>query len=211
MMIDFDYLWPKYGIRPYGVLHLGASTGQEAAVYRNNGVSEVIWVEANGEVFKRLQYHVKDIPGTTCIQACVSDRYSETYFNISNNDSQSSSLLELGHHSVIHPEVHYVDRIPIKTFRVDSLLENFKIDGDWFLNADLQGGELPALIGMGDLLNKFKWCYLEVNKKETYIGCATIDAIDEYLGGFGFKRVETGEWVADTWTDALYIKDAPTA
>lgn len=210
MMIDFDTLWPKYGISPYGVLHLGASTGQEANTYYNHGVKEVIWVEANSEIFKRLQDHVKDIPGTTCIQACVSDRYSETYLNISNNDSQSSSLLELGHHTIIHPEVHYVDKIPIKTFRVDDLLKDFKIDGDWFLNADLQGAELWALRGMGDLLNKFKWAYLEVNKKETYIGCAHIDSIDEYLNEFGFSRVETGEWVADTWTDALYMKNAPT-
>lgn len=210
MMIDFDILWPKYGINPNGVLHLGASTGQEADTYYNHGVKEVIWVEANGEVFERLQDHVKDIPGTVCIQACVSDRYSETYFNVSNNDSQSSSLLDLGHHSVIHPEVHYVDKIPVKTFRVDDLLKDFKIDGEWFLNADLQGAELMALKGMGDLLNKFKWAYLEVNKKETYVGCPHIDAVDEYLKEFGFERVETGDWVADTWTDALYIKNAPT-
>jgi hypothetical protein len=114
--------------------------------------------------------------------------------------------LELGHHSVIHPEVFYKDKIHIKTFRVDDLLKDFKIEGDWFLNADLQGAELLALKGMGDLLHKFKWCYLEVNKKETYIGCPHIDSVDEYLKGFGFERVETGEWVQDTWTDALYCK-----
>jgi len=206
MMIDFNTLWPKYGINPYGVLHLGANEGQEAEIYYNHSVKEVIWIEAHRPTFEKLQENVKDIPGTTCIQACVSDRYGETYFNVSNNDSQSSSLLELGHHSIIHPEVHYVDKIPIKTFRVDDLLKDFKIEGEWFLNADLQGGELPALKGMGELLNKFKWCYLEVNKKETYIGCATIDKIDDYLKGFGFERIETGEWVADTWTDALYYK-----
>jgi len=59
---------------------------------------------------------------------------------------------------------------------------------------------------MGELIRKFKWIYSEVNKRETYIGGATVDKLDEYLGSFGFKRVETGQWVGDTWTDALYIQ-----
>jgi FkbM family methyltransferase len=206
MMIEFDILWPKWGINPTGVLHIGASTGQEAEVYYNHGVKDVIWIEGNGEVFKRLQDHVKDIPGSICIHACVSDRDGEAYFNISNNDSQSSSILELGHHSIIHPEVHYVDKMPVKTHRVDELLKDFKIEGDWFLNIDLQGAELLALKGMGEMVNKFKWAYLEVNLKETYIGCPLIGEIDEYLKQYGFERVETGQLVAETWTDALYIK-----
>lgn len=206
MMIDFDYLFDKYNIKPNGVLHLGANEGQEAEDYQKRGIENVIWVEANGHVFKKLENHVKDIPGSICIQACVSDRYSETFFNISNNDSQSSSIMELGHHSVIHPEVHYVDKIPITTHRIDELLKDFDFEGDWFLNADLQGAELLALKGMGELLDKFKWCYLEVNKKETYKGCPDIDDVDVFLLQRGFERVETGEWVADTWTDALYLK-----
>jgi hypothetical protein len=59
---------------------------------------------------------------------------------------------------------------------------------------------------MGKLLGDFKWVYTEVNKKETYAGCALIEEVDEYLGLFGFVRVETGAWVGDTWTDSLYIK-----
>lgn len=205
-MIDFNTLWPKWGINPYGVLHVGANTGQEAEFYYNAGVKEVIWIEGHRPTFEKLQDHVKDIPGNICIQACVSDRYSETYFNVANNDSQSSSLLELGHHKVIHPEVEFIDSIPVKTFRLDDLLKDFTIQGDWFLNIDIQGAELFALRGLGELLGKFKWVYSEVNMKEVYKGCATIIDIDAYLHSRGFLRKETGEWVADSWTDALYIR-----
>lgn len=205
-MIDFNILWPKWGIKPYGVLHVGANEGQEAEFYYNAGVKEVIWIEAYKPTFEKLKNRVSDIPGTTCIHACISDKYSETYFNIANNNSQSSSLLELGHHKEIHPEVSFIDKIPIKTYRLDDLLKDFKIEGDWFLNVDLQGADLLAMKGMGDLLHKFKWINTEVNNNEVYTGCDIIEDVDNYLRDYGFERVETGGWVAFSWTDALYVK-----
>lgn len=206
MMIDFNTLWPKWNINPYGVLHVGANTGQEAEFYYNAGVKEVIWVECHVPTFEKLQENVKDIPGTICINACVSDRYSETYFNIANNDSQSSSLLELAHHKNIHPEVSFIDKILVKTHRLDELLKDFKFGGSWFLNIDLQGADLLAMKGMGDLLYHFKWINTEVNNTEVYEGCHLVGDIDDYLIQYGFKRVETGEWVANSWTDALYVR-----
>jgi len=207
MMIDFDILWPKYGIKPDGVLHLGANTGQEAPVYAKHGVKEVVWIEAIPAVFNELVRNV-DQYGHTCILACVGeDEGREVEFNISNNESQSSSYLELAHHKIIHPEVGYVGKIKTTIRRLDVVMaeEAYK-EGVWYLNADLQGAELPSFKGMGNLLHDFKYVYTEVNKRETYKGCALIEEVDEYLGRFGFVRVETGQWVGDTWTDALYIK-----
>lgn len=207
MMIDFDTLWPKYGIKPNGVLHLGANTGQEAPVYDRHGVKDVTWVEAIPAVFDQLAKNVEKY-GHTCILACVGDEEGkEVEFNISNNESQSSSYLELAHHKIIHPEVSYVEKFKTTICRLDKMMaeDAYKL-GDWFLNADLQGAELPAFKGMGKLLGDFKWVYTEVNKRETYKGCALIHEVDVYLEQFGFVRVETGDWVGDTWTDALYIK-----
>jgi hypothetical protein len=115
--------------------------------------------------------------------------------------------LELGHHKVIHPSVHYVGQFPTVTRRIDNYFHpNSFQNGKWFLNVDLQGYELNAIKGMGDMLRRFDWVYAEVNKKETYVGCALVGDLDEYLEKFGFERVETGVWVGDTWTDALYCK-----
>jgi hypothetical protein len=79
------------------------------------------------------------------------------------------------------------------------------MDGLDFLNIDLQGAELKALKGMGEVLRQFKWAYLEVNKAELYKGCALVEDIDMYLLGYGFKRVET-KWTGADWGDALYVK-----
>lgn len=207
-MIEFDYLWPKYGIRPSGVLHLGANTGQEYQTYKKHGVQQVIWVEAIPKVFDQLVENLKDDPTQVAMLLCVGDEEGkDVEFNISNNESQSSSFLELGHHAIIHPEVHYVDKFQTKMHRLDHVFNPDSFKGrQWLLNADLQGAELQAFKGMGELLKDFSWVYTEVNKKETYQGCALIEQVDEYLASFGFLRIETGNWVADTWTDALYVK-----
>jgi FkbM family methyltransferase len=209
MLIPFNELFNKYNIKPSGVLHLGANLGQEAEEYYSKGIEEVIWVEAIPDVFKELQKNVSHIPNNFCINECLSDKDGdEVVFHISNNQSQSSSFLELGEHLNAHPEVHYVDSIKMKTITVRSMLGKYNISlgNDWFLNADLQGAELHAFRGMGSLLLKFKWVYCEINKKETYAGCGLVDDVDSYLLTYGFHRVETADWVGDCWTDALYIR-----
>ena len=70
----------------------------------------------------------------------------------------------------------------------------------------LQGAEHLAIEGMGDLIKNIDYALLEVNKKETYKGCMLIEELDYFMLQRGFERVETGEWVAETWTDALYIR-----
>lgn len=212
-MIDFGYLFQKYNIQSKGILHLGASTGQEAQKYKELGIDRVIWVEAIPEVYQRLLQYLEAVgcsEGASCINACVSNESDkEVEFHISNNEAQSSSFLELGHHKIIHPTVEYVDTIKLHTVTVPVMLarNGLNLRGIDFINADLQGAELLAIKGMGSTLSLFKYLYLEVNKRDTYVGCATVEEVDKYVSGFGFKRVETGQWVADTWTDALFIKE----
>jgi FkbM family methyltransferase len=207
MMIDFDYLFQAHNVKATGVLHLGASEGQEMSTYRRLGMKPVVFVEAIQSVYVKLLQHLLTYPEATAINECVSDvDGQEVIFNVSNNDAQSSSFLELGHHKVIHPSVHYIEQIKMTTKTVVTIVREYGIDLSEinFLNADLQGVELLALKGMGALILNFKYLYLEVNKKPTYIGCAHVDEIDLYVADYGFRRVETGTWVADTWTDALY-------
>lgn len=206
MLIDFRKLFPKWRIKPKGVLHIGANVGEEAPVYHELGIENVIWIEANDAIFHKLQENIRKYPGQVAIKACVGDEEREVTFHVSNNGSQSSSVLELGTHKIAHPEVHYVDHVTMNMHRVDSFLDDQILKDYDFLNLDLQGAELMALRGMGDLLKNFKWAYLEVNKAELYKGCALIEDLDTYLLGYGFKRVET-MWCSDTgWGDACYVR-----
>lgn len=206
MLIDFRQLFPKYGIKPTGILHVGANVGEEAPVYNEIGVKKVLWIEGNEKLIPKLSDNVRKY-GYEWMCYLIGDEHDKpTDFHISNNGSQSSSILPLGTHKQAHPEVHYTHDVPMVTKRIDVLFgENFPPDFD-FLNIDLQGAELKALRGMGELLHQFKWAYLEVNKAELYQGCPMVEDLDMYLLGFGFKRVET-RWCGNTnWGDALYIK-----
>jgi FkbM family methyltransferase len=206
MLIDFRTLFPKYDIKPKGVLHVGANVGEEAPVYDELGIKNVIWIEANDKLIPKLSATASKY-GHQVIHECVGDvNGEEVVFHISNNAGQSSSILELGTHKTAHPEVHYIEDVQMKMTRIDALpiADGFK-EFD-FLNIDLQGAELKALRGMGELLKRFKWAYLEVNQAELYKGCALVEDIDMYMIGYGFRRAET-KWCGNTgWGDALYIK-----
>jgi hypothetical protein len=69
----------------------------------------------------------------------------------------------------------------------------------------VQGAELQAIKGMGDLVLAVDAIYSEVNKEELYEGCAVIHEIDEYLKKFNFERVATRWVLGKGWGDALYV------
>jgi FkbM family methyltransferase len=206
-MISFDYLVNKHKLDIKGVLHLGASYGQERNEYDNYCKGDVLWVEAIPEVYEKLKENIKPFKKQMAFNACLSNvNGQEVVFNVSNNESQSSSMLELGTHILIHPEVHYIDQITMETIRADKLLEKYDFANINFLNVDLQGAEHLAIEGMGDLIKNIDYALLEVNMKETYKGCMLIENLDYFMMQRGFERVETGDWVAETWTDALYVR-----
>jgi len=208
MLIPFDEMFARHSIKAPGALHLGASLGQEAATYAALGVKKVIWVEALPEVHTLLEYNVAKYPDSIALSACIGDRDGRMVtFHMANNEGQSSSMLELGTHAQEHPSVHYVKDIKLLTIRVDTLLRanGIVVGPDWFLNVDLQGAELLALHGMGDLLWQFKYAYVEVNERHLYQGCPLVKDIDEYLAQYGFAGQET-KMMKQGWGDKLYIR-----
>lgn len=202
MLIDFRHLFPKYNIKPKGVLHIGANVGEEAKTYEQLGIKKQIWIEGNPEIFLKLKQNINHNPQAVALNYVIGDENKPVTFHIANNGSQSSSVLELGTHKHQHPTVHYVSHIETTMHRIDSLDLDLK-DVD-FLNIDLQGFELQALRGMGDLLRGFKWAYLEVNRADVYQGCAQIESMDLFMIGNHFRRVET-KWCGN-WGDACYLR-----
>lgn len=208
MLIDFIYLFKKFNIQPKGILHCGSSTCQESDMYNILNIPAVIWVEAIYDVYKEAEKKIAKYPNQIAVNACIGDEDGrDVIFHVSNNEAQSSSYLEFGLHREAHPTVYFTHDIPMKTTRVDTLLDRVgvgrfaSID---FGNYDLQGNEMAALKGMGKYMHQFNYFYLEVNKKETYKECALVGDIDAFL--VDFERVETSEFVADLWGDALFIR-----
>ena len=75
---------------------------------------------------------------------------------------------------------------------------------------DLQGAELRALQGMGDLLQTVKILYTEVEFKELYVGQPLFRDIDQFLRKQGFERhaeFNRSEWFGDV----MYVKSGVTS
>lgn len=207
MLIPFEKITEKYDMKINGILHIGGHNCEEINAYNKYGITndKIIWIEANPDICKKNI----ELDGSRIIKnfVCCDTDTGVSKLNIANN-GQSSSILEFGTHKRLFPSVRYVGQVEVKNKRIDTMYkeENIPINFANFLNIDIQGAELLALKGMGDIVTNFDYIYLEVNKEQVYKNCALIGDIDTYLSTYNFSRVETKWWNNSTWGDALYIK-----
>lgn len=232
MLIPLKYMIRKYRMNVTGIMHVGAHLAEELADYTEQGIYNVVWVEADPLTYEKLLEIVP--PHQYAVQAVVSDQIGQKLtFNRANN-GQSSSILELGTHETEHPEVVYTDSFDVVTATIDDLAWELEpkraimnmsprtkkaygvkesprerpknpVDYINMLNLDIQGAELKALQGAEDVLGRIRYIYTEVNEKELYKGCALLPELDSFLAEHDFKRVETS-MTPHGWGDALYVK-----
>ena len=207
MLINLRDLCVKYRFVPKGVIHVGAHKAEENSVYVDMGIDDVIWIEGNPELYQQLKdnFHKK---GNQILNYLVSDIDDKEYeFKITNN-GESSSILELGTHKEKHPHIFVseVKALKSKTIKTICAENNINLKSFNFLNLDIQGAELLALKGMGDLIKDIDYIYTEVNVDYLYENCALMDEIDSYVSQYGFERKETKILDQYGWGDAFYVK-----
>ena len=200
MIIDFAAEIDRFGIDVRGVLHVGAHEGQEDEHYRALNATPV-YIEANPRVYERLRRHC---PNRECHQVAISDRVGTANFHVTSMD-QSSSLLELGKHSKIYPDIVQTEQIEVQCTTINELFRG-RYDEFEMMNLDIQGAELMAMKGATEVLPHLSCILTEVNRDELYKGCATMDQIDDFLMQFDFCRVKAAFPYHKSWGDAFYVK-----
>lgn len=207
MLIEFKDLLPRHDLNIKGIIHCGASYGQERDAYNELGIETVLWIEAIKEVYDGLVENIKPYPNQFAVNACLGEEDGkDVTFNVSNNEAQSSSYLQLGFHKTAHPSVVYVRTFEAKTKTLKTLLKelNVKIGDGWLLVMDTQGAEGFILKGANDLLSHFDAIYLETNTKEVYEGCALKPEIEAYLSNYDYEPVEEFIYEHWGWGDQLF-------
>ncbi|MEM6820737.1 MAG: FkbM family methyltransferase [Verrucomicrobiota bacterium] len=211
MLIDLERLCSTYGIHRFGVLHIGAHEAQEREAYQNCGAQRILWIEANPDLAARLKQQISMDQGLfaqeNVLNTAVFDSDGERIqFHVA-TDTQASSLLELGTHRDSYPSVTNDKTIEISTKRIETLCkENEELfQGLDFANLDIQGAELNALKGFGEVLNQFQWIYTEVNRIEVYKKNGMIWEIDRLLLEHHFFRKNT-VFTNAGWGDAFYVR-----
>ena len=119
MLISLEHLINKYNIIFTGILHVGMHEAEEIVEYEKYiGRDKILWIEA---IPDKVQYCISKFPSILVENAIISDVEEEVNFNISNN-GQSSSILELGLHKSLHPEVYYITSFKSQSKRLDNVI-----------------------------------------------------------------------------------------
>jgi FkbM family methyltransferase len=202
MLISAKKIARIWGLRPNGVLHVGAHHAEEASQYTQAKWGHIYWIEANPLLSTIIRGTLN--PENNTVIECAAwdvDDLSMTFHETS--DSQSSSLLKLKKHKIHYPQIHQFQEYQVQARRMDSIF--ISPVPFTFANIDVQGAELQVMKGLGELTESITAIYTEVNREELYEGCADIKDIDEYLKILGYERVATRWILGKGWGDALYI------
>ena len=203
MLISLDELMHKYDIVLKGILHVGAHECEELHIYEKYiERNKILWIEAMED---KVQLCKARYPGIQIENAVVSNVEEPVVFHISNN-TQSSSILDLGLHSELYPDIVYVDKKEVQAVPLRSILPDYHNIDVNFINLDIQGAELKALMGMEEYLPNVDYIYTEVNYDSVYKDGALIWEIDMFLERYGFVRMEVKWCNKDKWGDAFYVK-----
>ena len=191
-----------------GILHIGAHDCQEKYDYNINGIddSKIIWIEGNSELVEKNKDKNLNI-----YHALIDNEEKEVDFKIMTS-TMSSSLLDLGIHSTLYPDVTLSKIQKQHTIRLDTFFEKNNIDPSKydFWNIDIQGTELRALQSAEKYLKHINYIYTEANTMEIYKGCSLLHEMDDYLAKYGFARLGFKEYENHGWGDAFYYRVANT-
>jgi hypothetical protein len=204
-LTEFNTLIEAYNIEKKGILHVGAHNCEERNAYNSIGIKDecIVWVDANPK--KTAENVARGIPN--CYTAVLDETVGDKIFNITNN-GQSSSLLDFGTHQYSYPDIKVVDKLKVTTERLSDFFVRTNLNPQDYniWNFDIQGSELSVFKGSPELLKHVDLIYTEVNIAEVYRGCGTLDMLDGFLKGHGFKRIKT-EMTNEYWGDAIYLRN----
>ena len=202
MLLNASRLRRWFGVSPTGVLHIGAHHAEEFEDYRKARFGPTIWVEAQADLLPLIREVISGSKDTVIEAVAWSETGKELTFQVT-SETQSSSLYALADHLVEYPQIQTTEERKVTTVRLDEVLPaEARFD---FVTLDIQGAELEALTGMGNLITQVRWIFTEVNRREMYSGIPLVAELDEFLSQQGFRRVVT-LWNPAGWGDALYVR-----
>lgn len=167
-----------------GVLHIGAHEGQEAAFYAECG-AKVLWIEAEPEVFKTLSSNISNYAQQNAICALLgSENRENVAFNLASNKGASSSIYLPNVES--NQLFRITTSIKLNMRRLDSLISPSIAQELKHWVVDVQGAELPVLLGAGKLIEFCNSIVVEAKNDSFYNGGTRYSELHDFLLNEGF-------------------------
>lgn len=183
------------------VLELGSRDALDAIQMADHFDAHVYAWECNPPAVETCRRNIGDNPNVTLVDlACWSSEETLTFRPVVNGNIGASSAFEANHD---YPyEVPYEQKeIEVQAVRVDDWwrenVGDTKID---LLAMDLQGAEMEALKGMGDLIRDVRYIVTEGQYKQLYHDTPLIDDIEDYLMDYDFvlsRAADHNDWFGD--------------
>ena len=165
----------------------GANVGEATRALRRHFPGAAIHAfEPVAQAFAELEHAAHDTDAIPH-RLALGDRPGTTTINV-NKNLWTCSLLDAndrGH--AFHADwCETVRREEVSVVRLDEWARDRTITELAILKLDLQGFELPALRGAGDLLATCKAIYSEAQISPEYVGASTFPDLDAFLRSHGF-------------------------
>lgn len=168
--------------------------------------SKIYCFECNPESIDVCRKNISNYEKIELIPIAVGDKNSDIEFfatdmeeSIDKNIGASSALIHAG------DQINFKQKkISVPCTRLDTFMEDRKIQKIDLLCLDLQGYEKIALEGMGDRLSDVKYIITEVNFQVYYHNQVMYEALLDFLGLKGFECREVYPYGTSGFGDALF-------
>ncbi len=168
------------------IIEVGACDGKDTLIYSE--YANVWCFEPVPTSITYLTEKFKDNLNVKIIGKAVSDFNGKALFNISKNNGDSSSLLELTDFTVLNGLIKYESQITVDVTRMDTFIEENHIDTIDYFHCDAQGNDLKVLQSFGDKISIIKEGRVEVTLDQNLYTNSTnnIDSVSNFLKLNGF-------------------------
>jgi FkbM family methyltransferase len=202
----------KKCVQPLTIFDIGANEGQTTDRYSQMfPTAKIYCFEPVPEVFTILERKFHENPQIIVNQLAVSDAVgtADFYLHASTLNVWNSLLPKVS--GSIVPEDLSAVKVP--TITIDVFCDRHNIKTIDLLKLDIQGGELLALKGALNMLQKggIKLIYSEVNFSDLYQGQAMFQDIAAYLHDFGYRTYGLYNFYNPNdgplgWGDAIFFR-----
>ena len=170
------------------IIDIGANRGQFALAARYAfPVARIVSFEPLQEpadVFRRV---FANDSSTTLHQVAIGQENTQTQIHVSKSDD-SSSLLPISElQNTLFPNTAEKEMRLVEVKRLSSVIDAEVIRSPALLKIDVQGMENEVLAGIGPLITRFQFIYVECSFMELYAGQALAHEIIKILQGKGFQ------------------------
>jgi FkbM family methyltransferase len=168
------------------IIEIGANDGSHTVNFSKK--SNVWCFEPNPHYAKLLKSMFLNNENVNIIEKAVSDFDGKTYFNIS-IDGASSSLNDLTEFATNNTKIRYVDRVLVDVIRMDTFLDDTKLDIVDYFHCDAQGEDLKILKSFGDKIYIIQKGIIEVSlKNQLYLNSSNnVNDVADFLNDYGFE------------------------